>query len=414
MILNDLKLDEVINNRDMLVPNYTMEQVAKIPNIFQLIDYIKKKEFNNLDPNNVWKGSNQFGMFLAPFIHIDNPDACYVNDAKADNFIVNRLSSGKFSLKPNLRILRFLFRGQKQHFANIKSSFKRGKHDDRLISNLKAEEFMAMLRTHPLFMLLEHDVHLDGMKKPFFLEMNYYGLAQHYNFNTGLVDFTSDISVAAFFATTMNMGDDKYEPYGGSKDNPVGVIYIHEIKPQFSFVFGGFRTIGQQLYPRTGAQKGFFYQEDGTRLPIEQQVIPYFFRHDIICSKKKISEWMNQSQKLFPADNLSVLAQDILHSDEVSGETFARNLYTNQDDFNTNLNRLANKNIKVNWHTKRVFTADLLKQYYQDVKNGMWENFRQSISFFDEQEDKFKESLLNLPSNPHYSQYFEEKQLDRL
>lgn len=286
----------------MTVPNFTIEQIAKMPNILQLVEYIKETEFDNTDKNNVWKDYNLFGMSLFPFRSITNPYACYVNDTKADNFIVNRLGSGRFSLKPNLRTHRYLFRGQKQHFANIKSSFERGDRDDRLVSNLKAEEFMAMLRTHPLFMLLEHGIHLDGMKKPFFLEMNYYGLAQHYNYNTGLVDFTSDISVAAFFATTNNIGDDKHDPYGGKLNNPVGVIYIHEIKPQISFSMGGFRTIGQQLYPRTGAQKGFFYQEDGARLPIERQVIPCFFRHDKTCANQ-ISEWMNQGKKLFPLNS---------------------------------------------------------------------------------------------------------------
>ena len=237
-------------------------EISKLPNIFQLIDSLKSQEHEMMYSTNGWAGSSIGDYF--PLQHVTNTlldsNRVYVNNEGNDLFIVNRLDSGRYGLKPNLREHLFLFRGQNKPFKRILSSFSRGDIGDRLVSNLKCEDFISLLRTHPLFMMFEQGIHLEPIRKPFFFEMNYYGLAQHYGFNTGLVDFSSDISVAAFFACTKYLGNDTYEPITDTKKYPYGVIYAHGIIPTGSFVGLGFRSIGLQVYPRTGVQKGFFYE----------------------------------------------------------------------------------------------------------------------------------------------------------
>lgn len=389
-------------------------EIAKLPNIFQLIAAIKSEEEAQMNSLNGWSGYTLNG---SPLLHsgnyLWNSDRVYINDVANDLFIVNRLNSKRYCFKPNLCEHLYLFRGQNTPYERILSSFSRGDLDDHLISNLKCEDFICLLRSHPLFMMFEKGVHLNPVRKPFFFEMNYYGLAQHYGFNTGLVDFTSDISVAAFFACTKYKGNDTYEPIVDTKKYPYGVIYIHKIIPSGSFVGFGFRSIGLQIYPRTGAQKGFFYQEGASRMPLEQLVTPYYFRHESACSRK-VFELQKEGKKLFPKDDVQPYAQEILHSHEITGGVFANNLYTNQDDYAKNSQVLTNKRIEVNWHKRWMFTKEMLHSYYQDIKNGLWEDFCNQISFVDEHEKELKDSLLNIPNNPYYRQYFYEDEFDKL
>lgn len=389
--------------------------ISKLPNIFQLIDSLKSRENEMMRSTNGWADFSFCDFF--PLRHVTNAicdsNRVYVNNKGNDMFIVNRLNSGRYGLKPNLREHRFLFRGQNKPYEKILSSFSRGDIDDHLVSNLKCEDFISLLRTHPLFMMFEQGIHLEPIRKPFFFEMNYYGLAQHYGFNTGLVDFSSDISVAAFFACTKYIENDTYGPITDTKEYPYGVIYAHGIIPSESFIGFGFRSIGLQVYPRTGVQKGFFYEEGRTRMPLEKLVSTHYFRHDANCSRK-VFELQQNGGRLFPKDDIQPYAQEILNSNEITGITFANNLYTNQDNLDNNIARLRKRGVNVNWGEQWCFTQDMLHSYYQDIKNGLWEDFCKQIAFVDENEQQLKESLLNIPQSPYYRQFFDEREYERL
>lgn len=410
------ELEELFNNRDMPVPQFTPAQIAALPNIFELIDIIKSFEYALHQKTNGWVDYSMLPggeMKLHPFNDMISDDRVYINDADEHKFIPNRLGSKRYCLKPNLRSHRYIFRGQKQHFKNILSSAERGDDARFLISNVRAEDFKILLRSHPLFMLFDRGIYLPSLNKTLFLEMNYYGLAQHYNFNTGLVDFTTDISAAAFFATTSNLGDDKYEPYGGASENPFGVLYVHELNPFASFKTLGYRTVGLQIYPRTAAQSGLFYEYGGTRMPVERTVKPYFFRHDIECARK-VFKLMNQGKNLFPEDDLAPIAREILHSNEVTGEAFAHNNYVNQDNLQENERILREHNISVNWHKRRLFTPDMLHSFYSEVKDKLWPAFCNNIDFVDADGDQLMDALLNIPNNLYYQQFFNPRQLELL
>lgn len=338
--------------------------------------------------------------------------SAYLNDEDDDKFIVTRLASGRFSWKPNLRSRRFLFRGQNRDYGQIRSSFARqSDFKSCILSNIKVKEFTTLVRSHPLFIMFERGIVLEPYNVPFFFEMNYYGLAQHYGFNTGLVDFSSDVWTSAFFAVT-KCENGIYEPIIDVLEYPYGVLYLHEIKPLLSFTNWGLRysTIGLQVYPRSGRQKGFLWNEEAK----DPSVTPLYFRHDPTCSSM-IFEGQGKGKRLFPKDDIEELANDILSSKSVSGIAFAENLYLNPgDDARRNCSLLQDNGISIDWNRKQIFTREHLHDFYQDIKNGLWESFCSQIAFVGSNGSKLLESLKQLESNPYYSHFFKEAEFDRL
>lgn len=394
----------------------------RLPTLYELVSQIKKTESE-------WLRRGGWEELLPPL----PPDACwnmpmvdFNNLASNDKFIIVQTQKGRHTLKPNLRERPFIYRGQNKKYPYIISSFSRDELPDKkghidkvearkkhLVANLKAEEFIALLQTHPLFMMLDRGISLYPAKRPLFINMNYYGLAQHYNFKTAVIDFTTDIDVAAFFACTINRGDNTYEPIVDTTKHPKGVIYIHHIHPDFSFKYGGFSTIGLQLYPRSGAQKGILYNE-GNAPYVGKYVDALEFRHDAQVSRH-FYNMMDCGRKLFPEDSISAYAKEILDGNEISGETFTKNLYSNQDDLQENLTALEEKGVVIDWHKRTHFNSEALHQIYQDIKNGIWEQFCNQVYFADSENGaEMHESLLNLPKNPSYQHFFKENEYKKI
>ena len=124
---------------------------------------------------------------------------------------------------------------------------------------------------------------------------------------------------------------------------------------------------------------------------------------------------MDQGKRLFPDDDLSVVANEILQSKEVTGEAMARNNYVNQDNLQENIKILQENGITVNWHKRRCFTPETLTSYYRDVKTKLWPAFCRSIDFLDDEKgEQLMQALQDLPKNPYYKQYFEKRYFDLL
>lgn len=386
------------------------QEIDRLPTIIELLELLEavQREFcakgGWLQDEPMLQHAVQMGL--------KNPYSSLFNFAKGDEFIVNHLSSGRYCCKPNIAHTPFLLRGEKKRYPNVVSAFNRGDEDDKLISNLKTADFVSLVKTHPLCRMFDNGVNLGSHKRTLFFETNYYGLAQHYNFNTGLIDFSSSALVAAFFAVTENLGNDIYRPLIDTEEYPYGVLYMHEINHMASFQM--FCTIGQQVFPRCGAQKGFAFQENLVRLNINEMVRPLPFRHDAECSKQ-IFDKLNGGKVLFPKDELAQYAQQINNSNEVSFVSFADNLYANpQDTMQGNLERCERKGITVNPNLKYCFTPDMLEEYFADVKNGIWERYCSPIHFPCAEGTKLKDELLALPKDEHYRQYFERRYYDKL
>lgn len=409
------------------------EDIKRLPNLVELVKSLEQENEKLVQEDNGWQNC-KFISSPIPFTSRGFSGNDFLNDASPEKFIVVRTARGRHTLKPNLNRKKFLYRGQNAVYPHLLSSFSREDENitpfmsqeeikkcrersrrRHLVSNLKLEEFIDLLRSHPLFMMFDRGVVLDPYPKPFFFNMNYYGLAQHYGFKTAEIDFTTDINVAAFFACTKNSGDDVYTPITDIKKYPYGAIYVHRIIPDFTFKFL-FSTIGLQLYPRSGAQKGVLFEEaqQANQFVADKITNIYYFRHDPYSSTH-FFKLMDCGKKLFPEDRIAQYAKQIIHGNEISGNVFAQNLYSNQEDFQINMNVLEENNINVNWGKRMSFTPNMLHDLSNDLKNGLWEDFCNQIDFGEPSIDhQLHDTLLSLPQNPLYSHYFKPKYYERL
>jgi len=396
-----------------------------LPNLFEVVKCLKKQ--NELAcQQHAWEDCSELTKFTT-YQKVNMPMREFINDCDDDKFIVIRTQKKRHTLKPNLAHRHFLYRGQNKKYPKVLSSFSRDElpdknghinqqkvRDKHLVANLKTKEFISLLRTHPLFMMFDKGISLDPERKPFFINMNYGGLAQHYGFKTSLVDFTTDLEVAAFFACTKNVGFDEYIPITDTKEYPTGVMYVHPIQPELTFKYLAFSVIGLQLFPRSGAQKGVLFNENIQPIPLDSLIRPIPFRHDPEVSRHFFQK-MKKGKLLFPDDSIALYAKHILESKEVSGCVFAENIYSNKDDFNSNMEALEREGLHVNWHQKTQFTQEMLDDLDHDLKNGLWEEFCKQIRFVDsENEERLSKSLLSLPKNPSYAHFFKKSEYSRI
>lgn len=291
----------------------TQEQIRRLPTLFELVRKLDAEEKELLSDMGGWENCQDPFDKILPLDDYKSMHNDFYNEAASNHFIAIRTKSGRTVFKPNLRDHLFLYRGQNKHYDRIVSSFERrdAKWDDetaldhKLFHNLKAEEFVNLLRTHPIFMMFDRGVILEPVKAPFYIDMNYYGLCQHYGFRTGVIDFTTDLNVAAFFASARYRGNDAYELYDNTG---YGVIYRHRIRPNATFKAIGFSTIGMQLYPRSGAQKGVLWNEGLSRFPVDNCVEAYLFRHDYHADKHffDLDEWVKFQRYLYYCQNSAI------------------------------------------------------------------------------------------------------------
>lgn len=183
--------------------------------------------------------------------NLDFPLSGYFNSAPSDSFIMSRLASGRYALKPNLRERKYLFRGETEFHSPCSPNLFRNVKQKRYIGELATgQEMMLLMLSHPLVQLLDLGVELNG--RLFRFEMNLFGLTQHYYNRTSLLDLTSKPQVASFFATTCyDWKTDSYCPILDENHTP-GVLYYYSLDIASDFKMNSLSTIGLQVFPRSG------------------------------------------------------------------------------------------------------------------------------------------------------------------
>lgn len=332
----------------------------------------------------------------------------------ADAFIVNQLMSGKFSLKPNLYGRKFLFRGQSKYYnVCTPGLFRNPKQSCFLKELIQYDELRAVLATHPLVQLFEQGI--DLWHDIFRFEINYGGLAQHYYNKTSFLDLTSDIDTAKFFAVT----DYRFDEYTPHTDTiSLGVMYYYEIAEPGAFSPQKqqyLSTIGKQPFMRSGNQHGFLLNmTKGANFNEFSQVHKVFFRHDPSISQQ-IFEKSNNGENYFPSDILQVQWKRFLKQFEdnptVSLEAVKINVKDNAVHHETikSISRKLEKmyGIKVDKNRTPAFDADLMDKYYEDMKNGWWQDvFCKDIHFVSGDGIVYKDMLMQVPKDTRYARFF--------
>lgn len=227
----------------------------------------------------------------------------------------------KFSLLPSGYRAAY-YRGQNRYFEKcLPTLFRISDDKEFVIQCLKCHEFMELLSTHPIIMSLAEDgIYIDKM-----------ALAQHYCLCTNLIDITSDIWAAAFFATTSyNQETDIYTPIGKEYGNGVGVLYVSK---KYDDRHPNITPLGYNFFPRPHKQMASTYSmKKGDNFNDEELFDKYFFYHDLHASQW-IFEMSFRQRKYWPKDILADKANEIKRSNmisEIAIDSFGKTLEFNQ------------------------------------------------------------------------------------
>lgn len=173
-----------------------------------------------------------------------------------------------------------LYRGQHCDYPTLLPTLYRKNLSsvEMLVHRMRYMMFRELVSSHPIV-------------KKYFIPNNYYvdylGLAQHYGLSTKVLDFTSSIDIAIFFAICpYNNSDDSYHPVQDEGDY---IGYIHLLQPFLSSNFANneiamfdkpLYPIGLQPFYRPAVQRGFGYHCKEGNQPATQKVSFKYSRKD--------------------------------------------------------------------------------------------------------------------------------------
>ena len=387
-------------------------------NIDQALEYVLEMEQKTLAAD-IYRSKPpiiirpDLGMHPIPVDSLDYPLGAWFNNEADDKFVMTRLMSGRYSLKPNLSNRKILFRGESEFHNPCKPNLFRNNKKRFTAELARGQEMMLLMLSHPLVQLLDLGVELCGEVYRF--EMNLFGLTQHYYNKTSLIDLTSDPMVAAFFATAKH--DDKTDTYSPIVDenHEPGVLYYYnlDINTDFGKPAGTkqspLSTIGLQVFPRSGKQKGFLYDMRPTENFNEvAQLNAVRFHHDPAISRR-ICAHFHDGKDLFPDDILMKQWKNVgWNSKTLSSRTVKMNHL-----FNPKMT-LAEVDAEIRSLAFDIkdyipsFTNEELEEYYDAVKKkNFWDDFCNQIHIPGDKLGNMMKELLDLPNNPKYRWAFE-------
>lgn len=366
------------------------------------------------------------GMFSQPFTDemvqrayvpvdsLDYPLSAWFNNADADKFVMTRLQSGRYSLKPNLRHRKFLFRGESEFHNPCKPNMSRNPHQRCFTAEMiRGHEMRILMMSHPLVQLLDLGVELCGMVYRF--EMNLFGLTQHYYNKTSFLDLTSDPQVAAFFASTKyDWKTDTYSPIEDEDSKP-GVLYYYSLNIDEDFGvqndgrMSPLSTIGLQVFPRSGRQRGFLYDlRPNENFNDVARVNAVRFRHNADIARRIYTQY-DGGKKLFP-DDILMQHWNCVNKDKdiISNRTVLMNKIDNPQMTLAEVeSEVRSLGFDIREYVPR-FTREELDAYYAAVKEeGLWADFCSKIHIPGDKDGKMMQALQSLPSDPIYRWAFE-------
>lgn len=364
---------------------YTATAYEKLPTLDQLIDHVKTV------------------LSRQPVRHL-SPIEPVVSDS--GKFIVTRLMSGRYSLKPNISMQSALFRGEcswDEEIYNCCPSLLREK-PRYVVQNLKYEELMIAMESHPLYRLFLEGIELSSKMN---LRMyNPYGIAMCYDQKTSLLSFTSDLEIASFYACCERDGNGTYQPILNEEGNRKGILYIFNMLAPFGMT-PGLSTVGLQPFPRCGLQKAFALNlQPGQDLRNHRFVVGFVFRHDADVSKR-IYKQFKSGRSLEPCnDILATKAKEINTSVEISRVAFERNLRKNPNNSRVeNEKEIEEKGLTLTTDRDTSFTPSELEGYYANPID-IWEQFCQQIVFPGRDSEILLNKLKSVPNMDSYKSYF--------
>ena len=225
-------------------------------------------------------------------------------------------------LIPEVGTVHFLYRGQNIEKSPCIPTIYRGEPDDAQVftDRMRLTVFKRLLASHPV---VEH-----FFKRHHFV-VNEEGLAQHYGLRTEILDLTSNLDVAIFFAIC------KYNPktdaYDYFREDGKAVLYVfdpvldNEPSPSLRFdryMNGNIKPIGLQAFPRPGAQSGY-----GLRISKGESTKSWMFEFSFTAEESKAYyEKFKAGEALWIKDRMinksKTIAEQMVFSRNVFDETY--------------------------------------------------------------------------------------------
>lgn len=222
-----------------------------------------------------------------------------------NTFEVMGLGNGKLCAIANSPVLFTYYRGEPDIYETCLPSLYRGNpsEEEIIINQLKVLDFRDICRTFPTAKFAEADS----------LDVRYDAIAQHYGLKTDIVDITSDIGVAAFFATQEYDEDtDSYHPV------TEGCGVIRRTISMMSHPGSQGIIIGVQPFYRTARQSAYGCickrGEDFANFSY-----PVTFKQNLKMNKIVSGIFaQNDEYNLFPVELITYAAKEVLKSSTIT------------------------------------------------------------------------------------------------